>query len=356
MQFSLFSQHMLAVVIIGLLSSCALIPQNPHYAGPPERPTEIDAYYSKGISFTGFDEQVVSKMKNYTHKRILIESEAGQIKIDFYQRAEQSKDLIFVFPVLGGKNILADYFARYFARHGFDTAIVNRVDDFKDPARFYEIEDVFRRGVVRDRVAMDFFEKQYHKTEFGSFGISRGAINVAMTAGVDSRLKHNVLAMGGTDLVSLFKESNQRGIVKYRNRVMAFHDLTEEEFYDALRRQIRTDPKNLAHYIDSRNALMFLSVFDQAVPIKYGEQLREQMGNPRTVYVAAGHLTSILFTQYIKLLTPWRELCVFPQDYIESEALSFYQESFKRDASSWWMLPYRVLQLPFTLIGSMFAG
>jgi hypothetical protein len=355
MQFVRLVRVAVILAFASALGACAFIPQSPHYAGPPQRPAELEQYYSKGTSYTGFQEQTISVMKNYTHKRILIDSDSGQLKIDYFARPKTSKELIFVFPVLGGKNIIADYFARYFARHGFDTAIVNRVDDFKDPARFYEIEEVFRKGVVRDRIAMDFFEAQYQKSEFGSFGISRGAINVAMTAGVDPRLKHNVMAMGGTDLVSIFKESDQRGIVKYRNRVMAFHDLTEEEFYSALERQIKTDPKNLAHYIDSRNSLLFLSVFDKAVPIEYGEKLREQMGNPKTVYIAAGHLTSILYTQYIKLLTPWRELCLFPQDYLESEALSFYQESFNRGGTAWWMLPYRVLQLPFTLVGSWFA-
>ncbi|MBX7143946.1 MAG: hypothetical protein K1X79_05800 [Oligoflexia bacterium] len=330
--------------------------QNPNYQGPPPRSAEIESYYAKGDSYSSYSEEVLTVKSDYVHRKIAIQTHAGAINIDYFAGPEKSEDLIFVFPVLGGKNIIADYFARYFAQHGFDTAIVNRVDDFKDPSKFYQLEEVFRQNVVRDRLAIDFFEREYGKKNFGTFGISRGAINVAISAGVDPRLKYNVMAMGGTDLVSLFKESDQRGITKYRNRVMAYHNLTEEEFYSQLERQIKTDPKNLAQFIDGRNSLVVLSVFDHAVPFKYGEQLREQLGNPRTVYVAAGHLTSILYTQYAKLLLPFRELCLFPRDYIESEALSFYRSSFKRDEYSWWMLPYRVLQLPFSLLGSALAN
>lgn len=348
----------LCLLVLVLQSSCAYISQSSKYTGPEPRPAAVEDYYAKGPSpsYQRFYEEVLTQKNEYTHKKISIETHVGQITIDYFQRPEPSDQLIFVFPVLGGKNIIADYFARYYARNGFDTAVVNRVDDFKNPAHFYELEEILRDGIVRDRIAMDFFEQQYAKKEFGSFGISRGAINVAMTAGVDPRLKHNVMAMGGTDLVSLFKDSDQRGIVRYRNRVMAYHNLTEEEFYEQLEKQIKTDPKNLAQYIDSRNSLLVLSVFDQAVPFKYGEKLRQQMGNPQTVYVAAGHLTSILYTQFAKLLLPFKELCLFPRDYIESEALAFYQRSFNNNHSNdWWMLPYRVLQLPFTLIGSVLA-
>jgi len=45
------------------------------------------------------------------------------------------------------------------------------------------------KNVVRDRMAIDFFEQRLGKKEFGTLGISRGAINVAVTAGVDETAK-----------------------------------------------------------------------------------------------------------------------------------------------------------------------
>lgn len=338
------------------LSGCAFVPLNPNYQGPPERPVEIDTYYSKGNSYNAFQETTLKEKKEYTHKKIDIQTDAGPISIDYFARPKHTDSLIFVLPVLGGRNIIADYFARYYARHGFDTAIVNRSNEFKDPNRFAELEEIFRKNIVRDRIAIDFFEKQYGKKQFGSFGISRGAINVAMTAGVDPRLKYNVMAMGGTDLVSLLRDSDQKGVRKFRNKVMDTLGMSKTQFYESLRARIRTDPKYLAKYMDARNTLMFLAVFDHAVPFKYGEQLREDIGKPRTVYLTAGHFTSILFTQYAKLLLPRAEICLFPRDYIEREALVFYNRSFKHRNTAWQMLPYRILQLPFNIIGGTLAN
>ena len=338
------------------LSSCAFVPLNPRYQGPPDRPPELEDYYDKGHSYTSFTESTLKETSNYTHKKIDIVTEFGPISIDFFQRPEKSNSLIFVLPVLGGRNIIADYFARYYAERGFDTAIVNRSNDFKDPSNFDNIEDTFRKNIVRDRIGIDFFERQYQKSEFGTFGISRGAINAAMTAGVDARLKYNVLAMGGTDLVGLLKKSGQRGVKKFREKVIESKGITKQVFYEQLRERVQTDPQYLARYMDARNTLMFLSVFDNSVPFRYGQRLRDQIGGPPTVYLVAGHYTSILYTQYAKLLLPWAPICVFPQDYIESEALAFYEKSFKGENTVLQTLPYRVLQLPFNIIASTLAN
>ncbi|MBN8547937.1 MAG: hypothetical protein J0M12_01340 [Deltaproteobacteria bacterium] len=338
------------------LSSCAFVPLNPRYEGPPNRPAEIEAYYHKGNSYKSFSETTLKKTSNYTHKKIDIETDFGPISIDYFQRRKKSDSLIFVLPVLGGRNIIADYFARYYAKHGFDTAIVNRSNDFKDVNNFDNIEETFRKNIVRDRIGIDFFEREYQKTTFGTFGISRGAINAAMTAGVDSRLKYNVLAMGGTDLVGLLRKSDQRGVKKFRDKVIEQKGISKQEFYEQLRDRVKTDPQYLARYMDARNTLMFLSVFDNAVPFRFGQRLRDEIGGPRTVYLLAGHYTSILYTQYAKLLLPWAPICLLPQDYIESEALAFYRERFKHENTVLSTLPYRILQLPLNIVASTIAN
>ncbi len=349
---------LVSCVFASILTGCAFVPQHPNYQGPPPRPQQMQDYYSYDTQtpYTDFKEVTLEESSRYTHKKIDIQTEHGPISIDYFARHEKNDSLIFVLPVLGGRNIIADYFAKYYARHGYDTAIVNRSNDFKDPNRFNELEEIFRDNIIRDRIAIDYFEKQYGKKEFGTFGISRGAINAAMTAGVDARLKYNVLVMGGTDLVSLLKKSDQKGVKKFRNKVMNVRGITKEQFYNELRERIVTDPNNLARYINANNTLMFLALFDHAVPFPFGEKLREQIGYPRTVYLTAGHYTSILFTQYAKLLLPREEVCLFPQAYIETEALAFYDRSFKKSTFGLSVLPYRILQLPFNLIGSTIAN
>jgi hypothetical protein len=294
----------------------------------------------------------VATTEDYVWKHISIESPAGPIVVDYFDTGKKSDDLVFVFPVLGGKLFIETHIAKYFAENGIDAAIVNRNNEFKDPKNFDNLEAIFRENVLRDRLAIDFFENEFAKQDFGTFGISRGGINVAITAGVDPRLKYNVMVLGGTDLVDLFRDSNQPRIEKYIKSVMEDKGLSEEEFFTLLRDQLRTDPRNTAHFIDGRDALIILGVFDQTVPFSYGLELRKQLGNPETVYLLADHYLGLLYTQTVSIIPPSKEGGLFPFPYVEEEAVTFFRKSFGT-GSNWAIYPYRLLQLPFNLVGEV---
>ena len=208
---------------------------------------------------------------------------------------------------------------------------------------------------MRDRIALDYFEKVHKKTNFGSFGISRGAINAAMTAGVDPRLSANVFALGGSDLPKIFHDSDVGGIRKYQRRAAAKLGLTKDQLEAWFEDQIKTDPKNLAKYIDSNGTMLILAAFDSSVPISQGLKLRQQMGRPKTVILPSGHVTALLFTQFVPLLLPERSIALFPLDYVESESISFFNETFdKPEKTPLRLVPIRVLQMPFEFIITMF--
>lgn len=315
----------------------------------------MQRYYAPKSSYAGFREEIQERTGDYTLHHITIDSYAGPIVIDYFRGKKPSKSLVLVFPVLGGKNFIEKHFARYFVESGLDAAIVNRSNEFKDPSRFEELEEIFRENIIRDRLALDFFEAEYGKTQFGSFGISRGAINVALTAGVDARLRYNVLAMGGTDLVNLFRDSKQARIEKYVQTVSDTRGYSREEFFGHLRRQIRTDPKYTAHYLDPKNTLLVLGVFDRTVPFAYGLKLREQIGRPDTIFLFSDHYVSLAYTQTVSLLPPSKEKSgLFPFPYIEQEAISFYKRSFD-EGMNWKALPFKALMLPVNLIAEAFA-
>lgn len=345
-----------AAIVTLCCSACAVLPQAPSYPGPVPRPPVLDEYYGydRTHPYQNFTEELITERKRYRHKQIRIDTEYGRIVIDLYQRHTPSKQLVFVFPVLGGENIIEGYFAKYFAEHGFDSAIVHRDKDFKKPEEFDHIEEIFRRNVVRDRIAMDFFQREYGKESFGSFGISRGAINAAVTAGVDGRLRHNVFAMGGSHLLEIFRHSDVPGITRYRDRVMKYKKITAEQFFDYLRDHVKTDPRHVAQFIDARHTLMFLSVFDHAVPFKYGMRLRRAIGRPKTVFILSGHYTSILYTQFVKLIPPSETFCIFPFDFVESQALRFYNTSFDTHRVDLAHIPFAILQIPAQLVGQLY--
>lgn len=339
------------LALLLLTTGCFKVPLDPDYAGPTPRPAELDRYYNRGNSYYNVSEQIIETNKTFTHLKIRLDSDAGCIEVDYLKHKRNSDDLILVFPVLGGsKNLIAGYFAKRFAMDGYDTAVVNRQRDFKQPEFVDHLEEILRETVVRDRIALDFFENEYGKKDFGSFGISRGGINVAATAGVDERLKYNVMAMGGADIPILFRDSDENRIQRYKRHVMEQKGFSEEGFHLYLQHRLRTDPKKLAQHIDAKNALVMLALFDTSVPIKSGRNLRDLLGKPKTLYLFAGHRTSILYTQLFPLILPLRGLTLFPQDYVETEARVFFDERFERDSFSLKHLLFETLQLPFNII------
>ena len=70
--------------------------------------------------------------------------------------------------------------------------------------------------------------------------------------------------------------------------------MTDQQFYDALRAVVRTDPVNLAPYVDRDRVLMLIARFDSSVPTRYQLRLWRAFGKPRADFVPLGHYTSIL--------------------------------------------------------------
>ena len=335
------------------LTSCMYVPRNPEYEGPEPRPPELDEYYQVH-EYWGVEEEVLDERKEYEVLEYILLTDVGPVTITFNRHYEHQDTLILVFPILGGKNLFANHFADYFAGSGYDTAIVHRDGAFKDPDNVERIEELFRDNVIRDRIALDFFEELHGKKRFGGFGISRGAINLAMTAGVDGRLKYNVLALGGENIVSIFRNSTQKGITKYRRKAQEKTQLDEDQLFDWLGKEVRTDPKYVAQHMDARDTLMVLALLDTTVPFSNGLQLRKRIGRPATIFLVADHYTALLFTQFIPIFPPDKMFGVFPFDYIERESVEFYDLRFDEGGINWPLLPFRAIQLPFRVLISAF--
>lgn len=334
------------------LSGCVIVGQKESYTGPSARPPALEQYYSKGRSFTGYQETFIHKDAAFDRKHILLQTDSGPIDIDFFEQHEKNDSLIVVFPVLAGRRI-AEYFAQYFAEVGFDTAIFLRDGEFRKPENVDHLEELLRKNVIRDRSALDFFEKNYAKKQFGSFGISRGAINAAVTAGVDSRLKYNIFALGGSDLPGLLETSNADWAKNFRKAVIAKKNYGEGEYHSYLEANIQTDPKTVASFIDSRNTLMFLSLLDKTVHIHYGLKLRREIGGPKTIFLPTDHYLGLLYTQYVKLLPPVGPVCIFPLNYVETESVVFFQKAFQGKNRGWGQGIFSVFNLPGRLLGMM---
>jgi hypothetical protein len=337
--------RLLVFSLVLILGGCAVRPMRPGYQGPALRTPEVEKYYNASFVTPVSTEKLLETHPRYTVKEVTIQTEFGESIVELYQkRRKVSDELVLIFPILGGKYWFERYYARFLVRAGIDAAIILRNPEFKKPENVDRIEELLREGVVRDRRTIDVMERNYGKKQFGSFGISRGGINVAITAGVEPRLKSNVIVMGGTDIVGIFRDTNQRGVGRYIKKVLALkgNGYTEEDFLNFLERTIKTDPMSLAKYLDARHTLMFITLFDRTVPVKYQTRLREAIGFPETYYLPTDHYLSLLYTQFVPMLPPSREATLLPFDFIETESIKFYRREFG-------MKGVRLMDLPFDL-------
>jgi hypothetical protein len=334
------------------LSGCYSLPLATEYDGPPERPHAIADYYpaDEQPKLSAVTEE--RREGELTVTRHELSSSHGAITVTLYEKpANQAENVVLVFPVLGGKkNLIEGYFAKFLAENGINAGIVKRSDEFKKPENFDRLEELMRENVIRDRLALNYLETAKGVKNFGAFGISRGAINVAMTAGADPRLAYNVMFMGGSDIATVFEQTDQPRARMIIRKIATKRKVEEATLIEEMRRNIKTDPKYLARYIDARRTLLILARFDHTVPFNRGMSLRRELGYPETILLASGHYSSAMFTGIAHDFAPLPPM--LPPSYVEAETLRFFQHHlFTRGSPSLSLGVMRVLRAPLNVLG-----
>ena len=317
---ALGSLRMLALILLAPVG-CVALPMDREYAGPNPVPNEIieqfAAYGSRGVVFNS--EKVLTTEYRYEIHRVKLTPEANvmgshELMIDYYQLREvdqngrvtygtRPRPLIIVLPILGGGNEIANFFAKYFAHHGYATAIVHRQDNYKDVEETMEaLNRVFTQIILDHQQAIDWLVQQpgVDPERIGVFGISAGGVKGALVTALDRRIKGAVLCLVGGDLPYVFAYSSEEGIIEKREAIMQREGLTREEFLQALRDEFEHDPLRYAPYMDARRVILVLGVFDTVVPYRTGLALREAMGGPRTYLIPTGHYTALLYVPFVQ--------------------------------------------------------
>jgi len=307
------------------LSSCFgyMVPGE-NFRGPSVKSEQVKQYYFYKKQNIVHTTEILETTANYTIKRLEFKSsmhtkpDNDTVKVDYYDvNGEQKTPLIIISPILGGNNKVSKIFAEYFANHGLANAIVHRPKDKMPYNNDYAggLENILKQSIMDTRRAIDILEQfpDIDKNKIGSFGVSLGAIKNATLAGIEDRLKVNIFVMGGADIPDILAHSKEGGIIDALNDV--FHEKGGDVVFDALRKLIISDPKNLAQYIDDENSLMYISLFDEVVPVKNQKLLRDLIGHPNVIYLWAGHYSAATF------LLP-------PVHSIQRTSYNFFKERF----------------------------
>jgi len=138
----------------------------------------------------------------------------------------------------------------------------------------------------------------------GYWGSSFGAILGSMIVGRDKAIKGSVLTVGGGNIPFIVSESEIDLFKDTRAIQMNHLGINSKESYRYyLAQHIKDDPLDLVSAEDQDRAYLILATKDKLVPTVSQIDLYEQMGKPRTSFIPAGHVLTLITTSWINPIT-----------------------------------------------------
>lgn len=242
----------------------------------------------------------------------------GVIALDCFQprRTNSPLPVVLILAVSGGDYKIEHHVARCFARNGYAAIVIRRPESDRSFTTGEQINGLLKWSVQNDVRVADWIETrpELDAHRIGVFAVSLGAIQGAIFATVDPRVRAAVLGLTGGDVADILTHTWHRTYVKRRDVMLRDEHLTLPELQQQFAETILCDPIYFAPYVERKKILLVLAVFDHVVPFKNGQELRDKMGKPETIYLLAGHFTALMYLPYL-----------------EGEALDFYRDRFNED-------------------------
>ena len=228
-----------------------------------------------------------------------IEDQLSHIGARLYQprifgQMNPNSKAVIVLPPLGGTTPLEDAYSLGFCAFGFRAVALeywtpNSRNEFDLKA--HDRQAV--RAVTAVRRLIELIAPT-RKNQVGVLGTSAGAIMGALALGVDSRLGAGVLIAGGGDLPEIFTTSTEPGIQRLRQKRMKRYGFKSlEEYYLALKQNIRIDPVQFARFSGPKRVLTILAENDTVVPTSTQWALYEAFGKQELIRINSSHELTI---------------------------------------------------------------
>ncbi len=271
-------------------------------------PADYLADFTYTPRLTGYTTQILKTADDHTVRRHTFASsvnllEPHDIVIDhFAPTGKGPKPAVFVLPILGGKNKVANFFAKHFARKGIAALVVHRQEAYKDVRELEKMNPLFRQIVFDHMQALDWAELQpdIDVSRVGLFGVSAGAIKGSLVYAIDDRVDTAMLCLVGGDLPWILSYSTEKGIAKNRDQLLKERGATQADMHAEMKKVFQHDPLKYAPFVNRDRTVLVLAAFDQAVPYAKGLELRQAMGKPPTYILPTGHITSVVFMPWLR--------------------------------------------------------
>jgi pimeloyl-ACP methyl ester carboxylesterase len=225
------------------------------------------------------------------------------ITFEYYEQIEDDlAPVVLVLPILNGQKVVVRPFATYFANNGYNAVIVDTVqrktllDDMLEP------EAAIRRTAIRHRRVLDWIETvpRIDQDKVAVFGASLGGFNALFLTATDARVSASALALVAGDLPYVLTYSSEGRIIDAAEGAMEKLQTDSEGLRQYLQENIVSDPLNLARYIGPERVLLVLAEFDDAVHYEKQLELQNAMGNPESITLPTGHVTTSAYLFYLR--------------------------------------------------------
>ena len=155
--------------------------------------------------------------------------------------------------------------------------------------------------------------EEFDRESIGLVGASLGGIRSTMLMGIDERYRAMFISVAGSDLPSIYAQSQHETVMDIRYRHMKYLQINDEaEYEEMLREHITLDPSIISNSPHLDNVAMIIANDDRVVPAvnqwKLWEQLKDLGFRPKTYEKNCRHIMGALWIiRYEKRVVRWME-------------------------------------------------
>ena len=225
------------------------------------------------------------------------------ITFEYYEQIGTDKaPVVLVLPILNGQKQVVRPFATYFADNGYHAVIVDTLQRKTLLEDMLQPEEAIRRTTIRHRRVLDWVDTMPNidKRKVAVFGASLGGFNALFVTAADERISASALALVAGDLPFVLTNSSEGKIIDAADGAMETLQTDRDGLRRYLEAHIDSDPLGLARYIDPERVLLVLAKFDDAVHYEKQLELQLAMGNPESITLPTGHVTTAAYLFYLR--------------------------------------------------------
>ncbi len=225
------------------------------------------------------------------------------ITFEYYEQiGTDMAPVVLVLPILNGQKHVVRPFATYFAENGYNAVIVDTVQRKTLLEDMLQPEEAIRRTTIRHRRVLDWIDTvpNIDKSKVAVFGASLGGFNALFVTAADERISASALALVAGDLPFVLTNSSEGRIIDAADGAMETLQTDKDGLRRYLEENIQSDPLSLARHIDPERVLLVLAKFDDAVHYEKQLELQRAMGNPESITLPTGHVTTAAYLFYLR--------------------------------------------------------